>query len=734
MSKTKQILRPRFLVFLLSSLASVVLVGLGVLYFIERREVSRAGVNLEAWANLLARQADDELTFAQQDLELLAQAPAFQSLPYVDRIDKEIHGVPENVDVEKRQSMTLLIDDGQHFDMLFVLWPNGDVYLVQPFQAQTTIEPLSLADKPYYQEAARTGSTVISDPLFSAAGKLTVVILVPIRDDSGAIIGYLGGSYRLGQDSLIVSAERIRPFDLGFIVDRQGFLVAHTDTSLLSVGVRERFVDDPLIAAFRSARSGAAGRESGSILLDNYVDPVNGKRFMAVLVPLRSGWSLGLLRERASALREAPQQGTSLTPFGAEIAGNRDGTIPAYTGGLPVTDFPKDFQKGSGHWADPFPDEKPLFSITSKNMGKYADKLSKASKALLLEYPSYRMDIYPSHRSVAYPAWVLDNMLKNAANAYLTRNGLAVEGAVGGIPFPVPKNGYEAMWNHMLVYNGYPGEYHGSNWYVDSSGRAVNSGALRVSLQSKYYTPGWDAAEEKKNGNSFFEAAYDFTAPPNAIGNAAYSIDTLDPVEQPRRAWSYSATSGQIQSVPDYAYDTPIASQGGITTYDEGYLALGKLDMFDFKLIGKQEMYIPYNNYSLVFQSNSAQILIPNHLNPDFVRWELHRVWVVEATLKPGKSHSISKRIFYFDEDWSGGGMSDAYGRNDQLIKGMFMAQTPLYDAPMPLARCYWAYDLIDNRYALLQHFGDPGMGYWYKTEGFPPETFSPDALPNRGS
>lgn len=430
---------------------------------------------------------------------------------------------------------------------------------------------------------------------------------------------------------------------------------------------------------------------------------------------------------------EARQLGDALTPFGAEKAGNRDGTIPAYTGGLSASDLPPDFQQGSGRWTNPFPIEKPLYSISSQNMDEYANRLSETSKALLRRYPSYRMDIYPSHRSVAYPAWVLDNTLKNAVDARLTKDGLALEGAAGGIPFPIPKSGNEAMWNHMLVYNGYPAEYRGRNWYVDSTGRAVNTGELKCSLQSSYYTPTWGPDELKENGNAFFEAAYHFTAPPNAAGNAAYSVDTLDPVAQPRRAWSYSAASRRIRVAPDYAYDTPIASQGGITTYDEGYLFLGRLDLFEFTVLGKREMYIPYNNYDLVFQSRSSQLLTPNHLNPDFVRWELHRVWVVEATRKPGKRHSLSRRIFYFDEDWSGGGMSDAYSRNDQLGKGMFIAQTPLYDVPMPLARCYFAYDLLDNRYTLIQHFGDPGLGYQLKPEGFPPLTFTPDALPNRG-
>ncbi|MFA7060049.1 MAG: DUF1329 domain-containing protein [Pedobacter sp.] len=436
--------------------------------------------------------------------------------------------------------------------------------------------------------------------------------------------------------------------------------------------------------------------------------------------------------EAGVSAAEAHRLGAELTPLGAEKSGNSDGTIPAYTGGLPANTSPHGFRKGSGRWADPFPDEKPLFVITSRNMGRYSDNLSETSKELLRRYPTYRMDVYPSHRSVAYPAWVRDNTLKNATNANLIKDGLAVEGAFGGIPFPIPKNGNEVMWNHMLVYNGYPAEYRARNWYVDKNGKPVNSGALRVSLQSSYYNPAWNAAMLKKNGNVFFEAAYNFIAPPNAAGNATYSVDTLDPVLQPRRAWSYSAASRRTRISPDLTCDNPIASQGGITSYDEGYLFLGKLDQFDYKLIGKREMFIPYNNYRMVFQSTSSQIFSSKHLNPDLVRWELHRVWVVEATLKPGMRHSLIRRIFYFDEDWSGSGMSDGFSRREQLAKGIFLGATPLYDMQIPMARCYWAYDLMSNIYTVIQHFGDPGMGYLLKPEGFPKRTFSPDALPNR--
>ncbi|MBU1052910.1 MAG: DUF1329 domain-containing protein [Proteobacteria bacterium] len=457
------------------------------------------------------------------------------------------------------------------------------------------------------------------------------------------------------------------------------------------------------------------------------------KYLSIVLLFLFLGGTIYFNNARAGvSVPEALQLGTSLTPFGAEKAGNRDGTIPPYTGGLTETDIPADFKKGSGRWTDPFPKEKPLYSISSRNMAKYDKKLSEASKALLRKYPSYRMDIYPSHRSVAYPSCVLENSRKNATRARLINGGLTVDGAIGGVPFPIVKNGNEAMWNHLLRYNGHAVKMRASTWFVTTKGVAINSADINAHWQNPYYNPQWTLADLKKNGNYYDQAAYNFIGPPQAFGNASLTTDSLDPVKQPRRVWTYSAASRRIRIAPDFAYDTPVASVGGVVTYDERTLFIGKLDMFDFKLLGKREMFIPYNNYNLLFQATSSQFLTPRHINPDFVRWELHRVWVVEANLKKGQRHVIGRRVYYFDEDWGGGGMCDAYNNMGQLVKGLFNMFTQLYDIQTPNARNYWAYDLMSGIYSFSLHLGDPGMGLWPQPEGFPNLLFTPDALPNR--
>lgn len=154
----------------------------------------------------------------------------------------------------------------------------------------------------------------------------------------------------------------------------------------------------------------------------------------------------------AVTAEEAKQLGTTLTAFGAEKAASADGAIPEYAGGL--TKPPADFVPNSGKWPDPFKDEKPLLSVNAANMAQYADQLTPGVQALLQRFPDYRLDVYPTHRTMHYPQWVLDNTAKNATSAKLVGKieGDGVEGAFGGIPFPIPKSGYEVMWNAQLPF------------------------------------------------------------------------------------------------------------------------------------------------------------------------------------------------------------------------------------------------------------------------------------------
>ena len=60
------------------------------------------------------------------------------------------------------------------------------------------------------------------------------------------------------------------------------------------------------------------------------------------------------------------------------------------------------------------------------------------------------MNVYPSHRSAAFPQRIYDAIKANAATAKLTGTGNGVTGAISGPPFPIPQSGVEVIWNHIL--------------------------------------------------------------------------------------------------------------------------------------------------------------------------------------------------------------------------------------------------------------------------------------------
>ena len=173
--------------------------------------------------------------------------------------------------------------------------------------------------------------------------------------------------------------------------------------------------------------------------------------------------------------------------------------------------------------------------------------------------------------------------------------------------------------------------------------------------------------------------------------------------EKPRRAWSYTPGQRRVKLSPEFAYDTPVASMGGVTLFDELFVFSGKMDRFDFKLVGKKEMFIQYNAYKNAYDCPVVETALkPQHVNPDCERWELHRVWVVEATLKTGMRHAYSKRMYYFDEDLTGAANYDAFDHNGQLYRAMFQAATPMYDKTIPYSAKNVTYDFNKGMYAYV--------------------------------
>jgi hypothetical protein len=425
----------------------------------------------------------------------------------------------------------------------------------------------------------------------------------------------------------------------------------------------------------------------------------------------------------AATADEAKALGSKLTPIGAEMAGNADGTIPAYTGGL--TTPPADFKAGSGIRPDPFASEKPRVVIDAKNMSKYEGQLTEGAKALLTKYPTYHLDVYPTHRTVAFPKFVTDNTAKAATTAKTTNDGRSFSGAHAGFPFPIPKDGYEAMWNHLVRFNGVAYEAKYRNLSVDSSGHA----SLTTEGNSVQEYPYWDAAQA--DSDIYWRIKLSYTGPARRAGEALQLFDPLDLGTKDRRAWIYLPGQRRVKVAPDLAFDTPNPGTAGATTFDDTFIFNGSMDRFDFKLVGKKEMLVPYNDYRAVYQSTQDALLTPNHLNPDLVRWELHRVWVVEATLREGKRHVYSKRTFYLDEDSWAALASDEYDGRGQLYRAGFAYMAPSYDVPAPYTDMFGHYDLIARIYSLTGYTAETGGQHQSKPRS--EREWSPDALAGSG-
>lgn len=446
-------------------------------------------------------------------------------------------------------------------------------------------------------------------------------------------------------------------------------------------------------------------------------------KFLAGLAVWALATSMAAPAMAALSADEAKALGQTLTAIGADKSASKDGTIPAYTGGL--TTPPAGFKAGDGIRPDPFAAEKPRLSIDGKNLAQHAAQLTEGTKALLQKYPSMRVDVYPTHRSVAFPKWVGDNTAKNAVRAKTGNDGRSIDGAHAGFPFPIPKNGYEAMWNHLVRFNGSAYESRYRNLTVDASGRVT----LATEGISNQEYPYWDNA--RPTADTYWKIKLTYTGPARRAGEALMIIDPLDIGTKERRAWTYLPGQRRVKVAPDLAHDTPNPGTAGGNTFDDIFLFNGSMDRFDFKLVGKKEMIVPYNAYAAVYGAKQDDLLKPSHLNPDLVRWELHRVWVVEATLREGKRHVYAKRTFYLDEDSWAAVASDEYDARGQLYRAGFAYMAPSYDLPAPYTDMFGHYDLVARNYSLTGFIAETG-GLKH-SKPLPEREWTADALAGAG-
>jgi hypothetical protein len=398
--------------------------------------------------------------------------------------------------------------------------------------------------------------------------------------------------------------------------------------------------------------------------------------------------------QAAVSAQEAAKLGSNLTLVGAEKAGNTDGSIPAYAGGL--TTPPASFKAGDSMRPDPFVNEKPLLVIDGKNVDQYKGLLSATSVELAKRYPTFHINVYPTHRTVALPQAVLDNGVKNATGAKALEGGLAIDNVLPGVPFPIPQSGNEAMWNFLLRYQGVSITTKYDSWNVDSAGVASLSTTGQANISYPIYE---NLNQPISSADVYYQMKLAYTGPARRAGEAIMLKDAANPLQQPRRAWQYLPGQRRVKLAPNLAYDTPNPGTAGAGTYDDVFVFNGALDRYDWKLVGKQEMYVPYNTYKLTYVQDPKALTTANHLASDMVRWEKHRVWVVEGNLKAGARHIYQKRRFYLDEDSWSALASDQYDARGQLYRGSFAFLSQSYDKQVPDTSPFMIYDLVGGSY-----------------------------------
>jgi hypothetical protein len=385
--------------------------------------------------------------------------------------------------------------------------------------------------------------------------------------------------------------------------------------------------------------------------------------------------------------------GDTLTPIGAERAGNATGTIPAWDGG--ITTPPAGYKIGDHH-PDPFTDDQPLATITAANLAEHEAQLSPGHIGLLKTYPSFKIVVYPTRRSAAFPPRIYDATKKTASTATLTAAGNGIAGALAGVPFPVPQNGLEAIWNHLVRYRG-----DAAVRFVGQAAPQRNGSYTLVQFRDEFlFNYNHPDVTEQSLDNIILYYKQATIAPARLAGSILLVHETLDQVKEPRRAWIYNAGQRRVRRAPNIAYDSPGTNSDGMRTNDQLDMFNGAPDRYDWKLVGKRELIVPYNSYKLHSDSvKVADILKPLHINQDLARYELHRVWVVEATLKPGQSHLYARRTFYIDEDSWQILVVDTYDNRGQLWHVSEAHCINFYDVPTFWSTLEVHTDLISGRY-----------------------------------
>jgi uncharacterized protein DUF1329 len=428
--------------------------------------------------------------------------------------------------------------------------------------------------------------------------------------------------------------------------------------------------------------------------------------------------------DAAVSEQEAAKLGKELTPVGAEKAANKEGTIPEWTGGM--TTPPAGWKAGQKR-IDPYAADKPLFSIDASNVDKYRDKLSEGQLALVKQLKGYRMDVYPTRRSCGFPDFVYERTKTNAKEARLAANGWGLEKGIGAaVLFPIPTTGAEAVWNHKVRYMGEGRIEHYATIF------SAKGGDFTPLVQDQWT---WVPFHSPKNKGVEEVAGVEMKLLNEVLSPPAHAGELILAhwfFNSSSDAWLYFPGQRRVRRAPTFAYDNPVPGYENLETVDAYPMYAGAMDRYDWKLVGKQELYIPYNSYKWIDKGHKyKEIYLDDFVNRDLVRYELHRVWKVEATVKQGMRHQIAKRHFFLDEDSWGLIVADNYDAQGKIWRVQESSVYPARELQACVSQEFISYDLTVGRYIAENATQERPETDWLagKEGRIDPKKFSADEL-----
>lgn len=433
--------------------------------------------------------------------------------------------------------------------------------------------------------------------------------------------------------------------------------------------------------------------------------------------------ALALSANAAVSPDEAAKLKSTLTPMGAERAGNASGTIPAWTGGMAKDATTVD---SDGFYADPFAGEQPLYIVTASNKDQYGHLLTDGQNAMFSRYPeTYKLRVFTTNRSATVPQFVFDAVARNAVNTTLAEGGNGLVNFDTAYPFPIPHNGLEVIWNHITRYRG--GSF--TRVIAQATPQANGSNTMVVLQDAFSFATSLTDYGPRVSKNLMFCYTQRTLSPSRLAGDIMLVHENINQFIEPRAAWLYNAGQRRVRRAPQVAYDGPAFSADGTRVADNYDLYNGSPDRYNWKLIGKRELLIPYNNFAIASRDvKYKDIIQAGHINQDLVRYEVHRVWEVEATIKDGQRHVYAKRRFFINEDNWQAAEIDHYDGRGGLWRVAEAIAIQRFDHEVPGFAIETLYDLQNGRYMALGMTNEERQNYDFNFRASSAD-FTPSAL-----